>query len=138
MAADWERTPCLERGCSKCCRETEMPVTRADISRITALGHKLSFFTIVQPDGSVRLANSNETKACVFLTTDSAEEDAPGTCSIWKDRPEGCRIYPLILDELDQPFLDELCPHRDEFSIPPIGMRGRLHMLSDILDGGKI
>jgi Fe-S-cluster containining protein len=115
-----------------------MPVTRADISRITALGHKLSFFTIVQPDGGVRLANSNETKACVFLTTDSAEPDAPGICSIWKDRPEGCRIYPLILDELDQPYLDELCPHRDEFPIPPIGLRGRLHMLSDILDGDSI
>ena len=138
MAAEWERSPCLERGCSKCCRETEMPLTRADISKIEALGHKLSFFTVVHTDGTVRLANSRETKACVFLDTKSSDVDAPGTCSLWQNLPEGCRIYPLILDELDQPFLDELCPHRDEFPLPPVGLRGRLLMLSDILDGEAI
>jgi Fe-S-cluster containining protein len=115
-----------------------MPLRRADVSRIEALGHKLSFFTVVQSDGTVQLANSDETKACVFLTTDSPDADAPGTCSIWRDRPEGCRIYPLVLDELDQPFLDDLCPHVEEFPLPPVGLRGRLLMLSDILDGEKI
>ena len=131
MSIEWEPTPCLERGCSRCCRETEMPLAEKDIARLEALGEQRESFSIVLPDGSVRLQNDPATRACVFLDTDSADLDAPGTCRVWDDRPEGCRIYPLVLDQLDQPFLDELCPHRDEFPTPPLGIRRRLVVLDD-------
>ena len=108
-----------------------MPLAEEDIARLEALGEQRESFSIVLPDGSVRLDNDPTTSACVFLETDSADADAPGTCRVWEDRPEGCRIYPLVLDQLDQPFLDELCPHRDEFPPPPLGLRGRLLVLDD-------
>ena len=80
----------------------------------------------------------SDTQACVFLKTDSPDLHAPGTCEVWENRPEGCRIYPLVLDQSDQPFLDELCPHRDQFPAPPIGLRGRLLVLSNTLDDESI
>lgn len=142
MSAEWQKTPCFEHQCSKCCRQTEMPVTNADISRIISADLQnfstVESFTIALPDGSVRLANSPATQACVFLKTDSPDLHAPGTCEVWEDRPEGCRIYPLVLDQSDQPFLDELCPHRDQFPAPPIGLRGRLLVLSNTLDDESI
>ncbi|MBT4058928.1 MAG: YkgJ family cysteine cluster protein [Euryarchaeota archaeon] len=135
MAADWEKTPCFINQCSKCCRQTEMPLLISDITRLEAAGHDSSSFSIVLPDGSVRLANSPATQACVFLKTESPDLHAPGTCQAWDSRPEGCRIYPLVLDELDEPFLDELCPHRDQFPPPPVGLKGRLLVLAQTLDG---
>ena len=134
MVAEWEKTPCLTKQCSQCCRQTEMPLTKADITRLEVAGHDRSSFSIILTDGSVRLANAEETKACVFLKTESSDLHAPGTCQAWDDRPEGCRIYPLVLDELDKPFLDELCPHRNDFSDPPVGLRGRLLVLAQTLD----
>ncbi len=52
-------------------------------------------------------------KPCVFLGHD-------GLCTVWYDRPEGCRLYPAIWDELDgRAVLDEdYCPHTDGFRIP--------------------
>ena len=134
MSTEWESTPCFEQGCSRCCRETEMPLSEADITRLEARGEVREQFSLILPGGSARLDNDPATRACVFLDTDSPDANAPGTCRVWKDRPEGCRIYPLVLDQLDQPFLDELCPHRDEFPPPPLGLRGRLVVLDDTVN----
>ncbi len=134
MGTEWEKTPCLSNQCSKCCRETEMPLSKADITRLEAAGYDRTIFSKVMPDNSVRLSNSDEFNACVFLDTDSSDLHAPGICQVWDIRPEGCRIYPLVLDDLDNPFLDELCPHRDAFPDPPMGLRGRLLALAQELD----
>ena len=134
MAADWGKTPCFTHNCSKCCRETEMPLTKADIKLIENEGYDSELFTITLDDNSVRLANSPETRACVFLETNSSDLHAPGICKVWDVRPEGCRIYPLVLDEDENSFLDDLCPHRDEFPTPPIGLQGRLLVLAQTID----
>jgi len=49
-------------------------------------------------------------------------------CSIYENRPEGCKTYPLVYDE-DQggATLDEECPHRNEFTISEID---RVQLLS--------
>ena len=62
--------------------------------------------------------NNQETKACVFLATTSDLPTAPGICSVYDSRPQGCRTYPVILDEKDLAIMDDLCPHTSEFDKP--------------------
>ena len=88
--------------CGKCCYETEMPLTRKDVERIKALGFNEGDFSIVV-DGIKRLRNVNG--KCFFL-----EENR---CKIYDYRPEGCRIYPLVLSE-GGVVVDDLCPLKEE------------------------
>ncbi len=110
-----------------------MPLSPTDVERIIAVtGRPADDFSHLR--GGVRiLRNDERTRACVFLETDSAETTAPGRCSIHADRPTGCRCYPLVLDENDEPFLDEVCPHRAEFPTPPPTLVTALHVLDGIL-----
>ncbi len=108
-------TPCLARACSVCCRETEMPLSIADVERIAEVSEMQAWEFSHIVDGVRILRNDEKTRACVFLITDSSELTADGICSIHSDRPTGCRCYPLVLDETDAAYLDEVCPHRDEF-----------------------
>ena len=98
-------SPCLEHGCVECCLETEMPLTRVDMRRITREGFRLSDFA-VKVGVEWRLRNSSG--RCFFLSG--------GLCRIYSHRPEGCRLYPLVYDEdTGRPAMDDLCPHRREF-----------------------
>ena len=63
-----------------------MVLTDSDIRRIVELGYRLEEFAYF--DGEFwRLKNVNG--KCVFL-------DKNGLCRIYKDRPLGCRAYPVI------------------------------------------
>jgi Fe-S-cluster containining protein len=89
-----------------------MPLTLSDIERITARGHRLAEFSVEEGDGWVRLRNLPDHR-CFFLATD-------GRCRINDVKPEGCRLYPFIIDEeTGDVFRDDFCPHRDEFVPPP-------------------
>ena len=95
--------PCLEKGCHECCLETEMPLSWADVERLRALDFDPVEFS-VQEDGFTFLANVEG--RCFFLDDD-------GRCKAYLDRPEGCTLYPLTLDEDMSDFvLDHVCPHR--------------------------
>jgi hypothetical protein len=84
-----------------------MPLSSVDITKILKLGYKLDDFTR-QLSGGWCLKNVSG--RCVFL--------AEGGCRIYPDRPEGCRLYPLIYDEgLQQAVIDHLCPHGCEFKV---------------------
>jgi len=88
-----------------------MPLTLADIERITSLGYRLTEFSVEGADGSIRLRN-REDHACFFL-------DARGRCSIHAAKPEGCRVYPFILDEeADKVIRDDVCPYNEQFVAP--------------------
>jgi len=94
------------RLCGKCCYETEMPLTKADIERIKMLGFEESFFARLE-GGVPRLRNING--HCVFLNPETNE------CTIYPHRPSGCRLYPLVLDvEKGVVVVDELCPRAKE------------------------
>ena len=44
--------------------------------------------------------------------------------SIYENRPEGCKSYPILYDEdKNCATLDEDCPHRDEFKISESDLR---------------
>ena len=114
--------PCLERGCSACCHDVEMLLTEADVRRITAMRHGLDFWFTAE-DGHRQLrtrdgpaAKGGTGKPCVFLAPE-------GTCTIHAARPEGCRLYPAVVDQeataANAVHLDvEFCPHTDGFLLP--------------------
>ncbi len=96
-----------------------MPLSPTDVHRIVeTTGQGRDEFSRLM--GGVRiLRNDPITQACVFLDTESEDPTAVGLCSIHSIRPLGCRIYPMVLDESDESWLDDLCPHRDLFPEPP-------------------
>jgi hypothetical protein len=98
-------SPCLKHGCVECCVETEMPLTESDVRRIVGEGFRLSDFA-VKVGVEWRLRNSSG--HCFFLSG--------GLCRIYSQRPEGCRLYPLVYNaDTGKPVMDDLCPHRGEF-----------------------
>jgi Fe-S-cluster containining protein len=104
---------CLQYGCIKCCLDTEMPLSSSDIARIKGLGFSEDFF-ILKKNGNRQLRNLSG--KCVFHNGQR--------CTIYNDRPEGCRLYPAILDEDSaEAVLDPYCPHHGEFQLTPITSR---------------
>jgi len=84
-----------------------MPLSRVDVARIVAAGHRAAGFA--QGHGNRRTLRNVDGR-CVFLKG--------GLCSVYPVRPEGCRLYPLVYDEArGRPALDACCPHRDEFTV---------------------
>lgn len=101
-------SPCRDHACHLCCVNTRMTLTEADIARLEGAGR--SGFSFLNDDGVPQLRNRDG--HCVFLVD--------GRCSVYRHRPEGCRLYPLILDlDLDQVVRDDFCPFADEFGFSP-------------------
>ncbi len=99
---------CLEKGCFECCKETEMMLTRKDIERLEKLGFKREEFCI-KNGNFLKLRNIKG--LCFFLDPEK------GLCTVYKNRPEGCRLYPIVFDLLRRKcVLDKTCPYRDMVS----------------------
>ncbi|HJL96814.1 MAG TPA: YkgJ family cysteine cluster protein [Candidatus Poseidoniaceae archaeon] len=110
--------PCIPMGCSACCRETTMPLTKAEAALLTRrTGMAIENFTW-RNNGILTLLNDEKTRACVFLLTASSDANAEGMCSVYEVRPQGCRTYPNVLNHHDEVILDEGCPHKAQFSEP--------------------
>ena len=105
---------CAAHGCAACCHDTEMPLTEEDAARLAALGHPRERFTRVL-GGTLTLNNVDG--ACYFLKDER--------CSVYADRPAGCRIYPFVLTAEGRMVRDVDCPHRAEFKAQP-GLQRRL------------
>ena len=96
------RNICATYQCNACCCDTEMPLSNGDVARITDLGHD-DFYRVRR--GEFILKNTDH--RCYF-------QGKGGRCSIYSDRPEGCRFYPFILGK-GGVVMDEDCPHREEY-----------------------
>ena len=95
-----------------------MPITKAEAARLVRrTGMKQAEFSVVN-DGALTLLNSSDTRACVFLLTDTADMNGEGICSVYDIRPKGCQTYPYVLNHDDDAVVDEGCPHRDSFDSP--------------------
>lgn len=90
--------------CAKCCFNTEMILTRSDITRLESKGYR-EFYRKCY--GFYRLTNISG--RCVFLSSGNL-------CLVYEDRPLGCRAYPLVYDEECGVTLDLECPLTDEVS----------------------
>ncbi len=98
-----DHTPCQRHRCTACCWHTEMPLTEEDLRRLQAAGHS-GFSRAVDGWQQLQLAPQGH---CVFL--------GQGGCTIYDDRPEGCRLYPVVFDPAVGAVLDEDCPYPEEF-----------------------
>lgn len=79
-----------------------------DVNRIVGLGFEQNAFVNFS-EGFKVLKNRGKGR-CVFH--DGKQ------CTIYENRPAGCRLYPVIFDEdLSLQVKDELCPFRDEFDL---------------------
>lgn len=99
-----EVSPCRAHSCDRCCWRTRMTLTAADVERLRAAGRRR--FSRRNRDGIPQLVN--RAGHCVFLVG--------GRCSVYEIRPEGCRLYPLILNlGTNRVERDDFCPWADEF-----------------------
>jgi len=77
------------------------------VARLTALGFKVRDFAYGY--GHKRVLR-NVGGRCFFLGKEG--------CTVYSDRPAGCRLYPLVYDEgRRRGVLDSICPHREEFTV---------------------
>jgi Fe-S-cluster containining protein len=87
--------------CGKCCENTEMELSRKDVEKLEGAGHNRKEFTDLN-DGINRLKNVDG--HCYFY-------DAVGKkCRVYKKRPLGCHLYPIIYVTDKQAIVDTLCP----------------------------
>jgi len=87
-----------------------MELLEEDIDRISARGHLRREFSFQDDEGYILLRNRDG--RCVF-------HDGSG-CTIYPDRPSGCRTYPLIVNmENGECVWDDDCPHTAEFVRDP-------------------
>ncbi len=90
--------------CGVCCTETEMLLCEKDIERLVKRGFNRNFFAKVNRDGYVQLRNRES--YCVFYDAKKR------ICIVYTDRPAGCRVYPVIVDEEKGIILDDICQSR--------------------------
>ncbi len=84
-----------------------MLLLEEDIKRINKLGFDPKFF-VVEKNGWLHLKNYDD--RCVFHDGKK--------CLIYKNRPDGCKLYPIIFD-MDRKcaVLDCDCPYKNEFKM---------------------
>jgi len=97
-----------------------MPLSQADVDRLSGLGYT-DFLVVV--DNERRLLNFNG--ACFFF------EDCG--CRVYEDRPEGCRLYPLIFGKDGAIGLDGECPHADKFTYSGVDVSNLLELVNRIM-----
>jgi Fe-S-cluster containining protein len=90
---------CNNMGC--CCWQTEMELLPDDITRLVKMGFKPKDFSY-KDGNTVKLRNVKG--HCFFL------EPTTSKCRIYRKRPLGCRIYPVILLD-DKAVVDRFCPN---------------------------
>ena len=126
-------SPCLAHGCAACCYATETLVSEADVRRLEGAGHRREDFVVVGADGLAGLRNvtgGDGRERCVFLKDDR--------CSVYADRPEGCRAYPLTLAEGSLRVMrDPDCPWRQEFPLDPAAGRRLRVLVATVLREGR-
>lgn len=113
-----------------------MPLREADVRRLEqATGRPREAF-VEEADGWWVLKGTGTEGGCVFLGTVEVAGRRVRGCTAHAARPEACRHYPFILQDLDpQPDVtrDPLCPFRGDFA-PSEGVREALLTLERQLD----
>ncbi len=103
--------------CGKCCQETEMLLSNKDIERLERKGYKRNFFVQFDKEGYATLKNQNG--ICVFLNPKTQ------TCRERKNRPSGCRIYPIMYDEDKGIVVDKICPAKNTITEKQKASKGK-------------
>ena len=102
--------------CGLCCEKTEMLLSSADVERLERVGYDRRKFMRHDRNGFVRLKNWRG--FCVFYDVRKCR------CKIYRHRPLGCRIYPVIYSELEGIVVDDLCPMKNTISESELKKKG--------------
>jgi Fe-S-cluster containining protein len=113
--------------CGICCTETEMLLSKKDIKRLEKLGFDQTQFVIYDKKGYATLKNREG--YCVFYDLNQRK------CSIYTNRPLGCRVYPVILDENTGIVFDNVCQSSMTISRSEKDLKGkRVVRLLEVID----
>jgi len=113
--------------CGICCTETEMLLSKRDIKRLEKIGFIQNQFVIYDKKGYATLKNLEG--YCVFYDLKKRQ------CSVYANRPSGCRVYPVILDEDAGIVLDKICQSRMSISQSEKSLKGkRVIRLLEVID----
>jgi hypothetical protein len=104
--------------CGKCCEKTEMLLSNADIQLLKELGYPFEDFAFYDKKGFARLKNRKG--YCVFYDSKTKK------CKIYKNRPLGCRIFPIIFSEEEGVIVDDLCPIKNAVSKREFIQKGKI------------
>jgi hypothetical protein len=88
-----------------------------DIKRLERKGFVKDFFVEIDKRGYAVLKNQDG--YCVFYDLGGHK------CSVYDDRPSGCRVYPVILDEEEGIVLDEICNSCSSIDIDEKKIKGK-------------
>ena len=103
--------------CGICCEKTGMMLSNADVERLEKVGYNRQKFIRYDKHGFARLRNCHG--FCVFYDVVKCR------CKIYKHRPLGCRIYPIIYSEQDGIIVDDLCPMKNTVSKIELKRKGK-------------
>jgi Fe-S-cluster containining protein len=104
-----------------------MLLSKKDIQRLKHKGYSPNNFVHYDKQGYANLKNSNG--YCVFYNSQTRQ------CNIYVDRPQGCRVYPVIVNEENKIILDKLCNSRTSISKTEKTHKGkRVIKLLEIID----
>lgn len=113
--------------CGVCCTETEMLLSKKDIKRLEDKGYRPSKFVHYDKYGYAVLKNRDG--YCVFYDLKNRR------CSEYANRPSGCRVYPVIIDEEKGIVLDTICEARQTISEEEKALKGkRVVRLLEVID----
>ena len=104
--------------CGVCCTETEMLLSEKDITHLEKKGFSKNYFVKYDKQGYAQLKNREG--YCVFYNPKKRQ------CNIYADRPSGCRVYPVILDEEKGIVLDDICDSRNTITEKEKKLKGKI------------
>jgi Fe-S-cluster containining protein len=94
-----------------------MLLSEADIKHLENAGFSPEYFVVCGKDGFVKLRNLRG--HCVFYDSKKRR------CKLYKLRPLGCRLYPVIFNEEEGIVVDDLCPMRGTITKSELKHKGK-------------
>ena len=104
-----------------------MLLSKKDIERLKKKGFSQNYFVHYDKQGYAQLKNFKG--YCVFYDRKKLQ------CDVYSDRPSGCRVYPVIIDEEIGVVLDGICESRNTITEKEKKIKGkRVVKLLEIID----
>ena len=94
-----------------------MLLSKKDIKRLEKKGFSQNQFVNYYKQGYAQLKNREG--YCIFYDIKNR------CCSVYMDRPAGCRVYPVILDEDIGIILDDICQSRKTINKKEKNVKGK-------------
>jgi Fe-S-cluster containining protein len=95
-----------------------MLLSNDDIKRLEKKGFHKKYFVKMDKSGYAQLKNRNG--YCVFYDLSKRQ------CSVYADKPSGCSVYPVMLDEDNGIVIDAICPEKQSITAEEKEEKGKV------------